>query len=94
MSDYWKCDSQSAYYWCSVPKEKRAVLLSLIRRTRNKYNAAIAEVGSQNLWQRADLGIAVISSTAKHAEVQLQNVVRFIEAEPRLEVVSLETEIL
>ncbi|MDI9419838.1 MAG: DUF503 domain-containing protein [Firmicutes bacterium] len=75
-------------------KEKRAVLLSLIRRTRNKYNAAIAEVGSQNLWQRADLGIAVISSTAKHAEVQLQNVVRFIEAEPRLEVVSLETEIL
>ncbi|HKM18407.1 MAG TPA: DUF503 domain-containing protein, partial [Limnochordia bacterium] len=66
----------------------------LIRRTRNKYNAAIAEVGSQNLWQRADLGIAVISSTAKHAEVQLQNVVRFIEAEPRLEVVSLETEIL
>lgn len=69
-------------------------MLSLIRRTRNKYNAAIAEVGSQNLWQRADLGIAVISSTAKHAEVQLQNVVRFIEAEPRLEVVSLETEIL
>lgn len=75
-------------------KEKRAILLSLIRRARNKYNAAVAEVGSQNLWQRADIGVAVISSTVKHAELQLQNVVRFIEAEPRLEVVSLETEIL
>lgn len=75
-------------------KEKRGILLSLIRRTRNKYNVAIAEVGSQNLWQRADIGIAVISSTVKHAEIQLQNIVRFIETEPRLEIVSLETEIL
>lgn len=75
-------------------KEKRAILLSLIHRARNKYNAAVAEVGSQNLWQRADIGVAVISSTVKHAELQLQSVVRFIEAEPRLEVVSLETEIL
>lgn len=75
-------------------KEKRGILLSLIRRTRNKYNVAIAEVGSQNLWQRADIGIAVISSTVRHAEIQLQNIVRFIETEPRLEIVSLETEIL
>ncbi|HHX01366.1 MAG TPA: DUF503 domain-containing protein [Firmicutes bacterium] len=75
-------------------KEKRGILLSMIRRTRNKYNVAIAEVGSQNLWQRADIGIAVISSTVKHAEIQLQNIVRFIETEPRLEIVSLETEIL
>lgn len=75
-------------------KEKRGILLSMIRRTRNKYNVAIAEVGSQNLWQRADIGIAVISSTVRHAEIQLQNIVRFIETEPRLEIVSLETEIL
>lgn len=75
-------------------KEKRAILLSLIHRARNKYNAAIAEVGNQNLWQRADIGIAVVSSTVKHAELQLQSVVRFIETEPRLEIVSLEKEIL
>jgi uncharacterized protein YlxP (DUF503 family) len=75
-------------------KEKRGILLSLLKRTRNKFNASVAEVGDQDLWQRAEIGVAVISSTVKHAQQQVQKIVRFIESEPRLEIISLSEEIL
>jgi uncharacterized protein YlxP (DUF503 family) len=74
-------------------KEKRGILLSIMRRTRNKFNAAVAEVGSQDLWQRSDIGVAVVSSTVKHAEQQLQQVIKFIEADPLLEVMTLEIDV-
>ena len=64
-----------------------------MRRTRNKFNAAVAEVGSQDLWQRSDIGVAVVSSTVKHAEQQLQQVIKFIEADPLLEVMTLEIDV-
>lgn len=74
-------------------KEKRGILLSIMRQTRNKFNAAVAEVGSQDLWQRSDIGVAVVSSTVKHAEQQLQQVIKFIEADPLLEVMTLEIDV-
>ena len=75
-------------------KEKRGILLSLLKRTRNKFNASVAEVGDQDLWQRAEIGVAVISSTVKHAQHHVQKIVSFIESEPRLEIISLSEEIL
>ena len=38
-------------------KDKRRVLQSLQRRLRNQFNLAIAEVGQQELWQRATLAV-------------------------------------
>jgi len=75
-------------------KEKRGDLLSILHRTRNSFNAAVAEVGDQDLWQRAQIGVAVVSNTAKHAEQQLDQVIKFIESEPRLEIIEVHMEIL
>lgn len=75
-------------------KEKRGILLSVIKRTHNKFNAAVAEVGAWDLWQKAEIGIAVISSSTNHVEQQLGEIVSFIESEPRFEVMSLNMEIL
>lgn len=69
-------------------KEKRIVVRSLLQRTRNKFNAAAAEVGDADLWQRATLAVAVIGSDRTHAEQQVQSILRFFESDPRLEVVS------
>lgn len=43
-------------------KEKRQVLRSLKDRLRQQYNVSVAEVGHQDLWQRATLGIVGIAS--------------------------------
>ena len=73
-------------------KGKRQVLNSLITRIKNKYNVAIAEVGDQDLWQLATLGVACVSNSAQHADEVMAKVVEFV-SHSRLDVELLDYEI-
>ncbi|AVX21556.1 hypothetical protein SAMN02745885_01735 [Carboxydocella sporoproducens DSM 16521] len=75
-------------------KDKRRVLQSIISRMRSKFNVAVAEIADQDLWQKITLGIAVIGGNSAHAGSQLQAIIDWLEAEPRLRVGEVETEIL
>ncbi len=44
-------------------KQKRGVIQKILARCRNRFPASCAEIGHQDLWQRALLGFAVISSS-------------------------------
>ena len=59
-------------------KEKRMVLRRVKDRARQKFNLAIAEVGENDLWQRALLGVAVLGSGRRFVESALDEVVRFV----------------
>ena len=69
-------------------KEKRAVIKPIIDGARNRYRVAAAEVGVQDLWQRAQVGMAVVSSTPSHAKDVLDEVERFVWSFPEIEVLS------
>ncbi len=43
-------------------KEKRQILRSLIDRVRAKFNASIAEVANNDLWQRGTVGVAMVAN--------------------------------
>jgi len=60
-------------------KAKRQIRRSLIEKTRNKFNAAIAEVATQDSHKTLTLGIATVSGEASHAENSLNEVIRSIE---------------
>lgn len=76
-------------------KDRRRVLRSLIDRTHSKFNAAVAEVGGQDTWQVAELGISVVSSNATHAEEVLDSVTRFIEGfSPEAIVTRIESDVM
>jgi uncharacterized protein YlxP (DUF503 family) len=76
-------------------KEKRQIVKSLIARTRNAFNIAIAEVDAQDHWQQAVIGVACVSSSQAYAHGQIEAVVRFIEEQrPDLPLVSYEIEML
>lgn len=74
-------------------KEKRSIVQSLIKRLQNKFNAAIAEVSDQELWQKATLGVAVIGGSASHADSQLQAIINLVESDPRVRIGEVETEL-
>ena len=59
-------------------KGKRRVIGSLMSRIRNKFNISIAEVGDNDSWQIASLGITCASNDAAHADRMLSSVVEFI----------------
>lgn len=60
-------------------KDKRQVVRSLTSKLRNTFNIAVAEVGDQDLWQSAVIGIACVSSDTRHADEMCQKVLRFVD---------------
>ena len=60
-------------------KEKRGVVRSVTRRVRNRFNVAVAEVGGQDTWQRAQLGLTAVGNDARNVRAVLERAVEFIE---------------
>jgi uncharacterized protein YlxP (DUF503 family) len=60
-------------------KGKRRVIKSIVTRLTREFNVSVAEVDDQDLWQRAVLGVACVSSSASYAHGQLERIVRWIE---------------
>ncbi|UCG55046.1 MAG: DUF503 domain-containing protein [Dehalococcoidia bacterium] len=73
-------------------KGKRQVLKSITTRVKNKFNVSVAEVGDQNLWQLATIGICCVSNNSRHTNEVLSKVVDFI-VDSRFEVEILDYEI-
>lgn len=71
-------------------KEKRAVLRPLIEGIRNRFTVSVAEVEYQDLWQRARIGVAVVSGTATQVDEVLDSVERFIWSHPDIAVIATE----
>lgn len=60
-------------------KGKRQMLRPILDRLRAELNAAVAEVGDENLWQSAQVGIAVVSNSKRHAEQMASRAVSLAE---------------
>jgi len=57
-------------------KDKRQVLRSLKDKLRNGFNVAVAELDTNDLWQRATLGVVSISGSQDYLQGLMQNVER------------------
>jgi len=68
-------------------KAKRQVTKSLIGRLRNRFNISVKEVGSQDLWQRSELGIAVVCHNGAGADSIIEQIFTFIELDNCVEII-------
>jgi uncharacterized protein YlxP (DUF503 family) len=75
-------------------KPKRKVVRSILDRVRARFNAAAAEVGSQDLWQRLELGFAVCGNQGAHVRNQLDTIGRFVEGLALAEVTDVRLEVM
>ena len=71
-------------------KDKRAARRGLIDKTRNKYNASVAEVDTQETHQVLTLGVAVVSGEHSHAREMLDDIIKFMERNTDAELTSVE----
>ena len=62
-------------------KEKRAVVRSLVERMRARLDVSAAEVGAQDLTQRAEVGFAVVSGDLTTARKLADDAERFADRE-------------
>lgn len=75
---------------CRSLKEKRHVIKALTAGIRSAFNASVAEVDHQDLWQRSTLGVAVASGDGGHARRTLAQIERFVERDGRAELLRTE----
>ena len=59
---------------------------------RHKFSLSVAETDFQDKWQRAEIGVAVVSSTVAHAQEVVDSVERWVWSRPDVEVSRFETE--
>ncbi|ACK39591.1 DUF503 domain-containing protein [Listeria monocytogenes] len=66
-------------------KEKRAILKRIVTRAKQKFNISIAETDYQDLWQRAEISFAIVSSSHIQAEKEVREVLAFLDSFPEWE---------
>jgi len=75
-------------------KQKRGVVRSVTQRLRNRFNIAVAEIGGQDTWQRAVLGITATGIDRTRVRGVLTRVLVFIEELHLAEVTNSDIELL
>jgi uncharacterized protein YlxP (DUF503 family) len=69
-------------------KGKRHVLKKLKERIRSRFGVSVAEVGSQDLWHRGELGIALVAEGQGTLEPVAERIRGFIEADGTVEILN------
>jgi uncharacterized protein YlxP (DUF503 family) len=72
-------------------KEKRAVLRPIVEGLRHRFQISVAEVDYQDKWQRALIGMAMVSDSYSHVVEVIDNVERWVWSKPEVEVTRFET---
>ena len=75
-------------------KEKRSVVRKFRDRVRAKFDVSIAEVGEQDLHQRAVFGVSVVSSDAAVCDSVLEQVAHVAETQEDAVLTDRETEVV
>jgi uncharacterized protein len=75
-------------------KAKRGVVRSITRRVRNRFNLAVSEIGGQDTWQYAVLGLAAAGADAASVRSVLERAQDFIEELHLARVLAADVEIV
>jgi uncharacterized protein len=76
-------------------KQKRSVVRPLIAEVHRRFpGVAVGETGHSDLHRRAEIGIAVVSSTAANARQVLEECERFVASRPEIELLSARQQLL
>ncbi len=87
------CEIEILIYESNSLKEKRQVIKSIIERIKSKFNASVAEVGFNELWNRSLIGFAVVSNNKNLCEESISKIILFVDNDERVEILNCYKEI-
>jgi len=74
-------------------KGKRKVVKSLVERVRHRFDAAAAEVEDHDLWQKAQIGLALVGNDPQHLSSRLDQIMKFMESQHLAEIIDSQVEL-
>jgi len=75
---------------CRSLKEKRMVVKSLKERLQHRFRVSVAETRHQDVWSRAELTAAVVTTDRSHADAILDKLDAFVERDGRTIILNLD----
>jgi uncharacterized protein YlxP (DUF503 family) len=78
---------------CRSLKVKRGIIKSIISRLNNQFNISIAEVGSNDIYQRAEIGFAMVGNDRQVINSKIDKLFNMAEGLGLAELIDTEMEI-
>ena len=75
-------------------KGKRKVMKRICERLRQRFNLAVAEIDSQDLWQAGEVGIVTVGNEGSFVNSKLDKAVNFVEDLQLVEIVDVQMELI
>jgi len=75
-------------------KGKRKVVRSMVDKVKARFNVSIAEVGSNDKWQKIELGISAVGNDRRHIDASLNHILDFLDALYLAQIVNTEMDII
>lgn len=75
-------------------KQKRSVIRPVIAELQRRFAVSAAETGAQDLYRRANIGVAVVSADRKHVVDVLDAAERLVAGRPEMELLSAQRGLL
>lgn len=76
-------------------KGKRGILKPILARLRREFNISAAEIGHNDAWQSAVLGLVTVSNDAGYAQGLLERAVHWLESNhPEVQIVDWQIQII
>jgi uncharacterized protein YlxP (DUF503 family) len=79
---------------CRSLKGKRKIVKSIIGQLRNNFNASVAEVGANDIYQRAEIGVSLVGNSKNLINSKLDKLFNFVDALGLAEIIDTEMEII
>ncbi len=79
---------------CRSLKGKRKIVKSMINRLRNNFNASIAEVGSNDIYQKAEIGFSMTGNDTALINSKIDKLFNMAEDLGLAEIIDTEMEII
>jgi uncharacterized protein len=79
---------------CRSLKGKRKVVKSIISRLRNNFNVSVAEVGSNDIYQKAIIGFALVGNNRKVINSKIDKIFNLADELNLAEIIDSEMEII
>ena len=79
---------------CRSLKGKRKVVRAIVSRLRNNFNASVAEVGSNDVYRRAEVGFSIVGNNRAVVNSKLDKIVNLADDLGLAEIIDTEMEII
>jgi uncharacterized protein YlxP (DUF503 family) len=75
-------------------KGKRKVVRSMVDKVRSRFNVSIAEIGSNDKWQKIELGLCSVGNDRRHIDSSLNHILSYLDSLYLAQIVKTEMEII